>query len=39
MLIAEKDFEEFMELLNRYNLEYMIVGAVSEKKIRQILMN
>ena len=27
MLKAEKDFEEFIELLNKYNVEYMIVGA------------
>lgn len=27
MLKAEKDFEEFIELLNKHNIEYMIVGA------------
>ncbi|MDY0082478.1 MAG: nucleotidyltransferase [Ignavibacteriaceae bacterium] len=27
MLKAEKDFAEFIELLNKYNVEYMIVGA------------
>lgn len=27
MLKAEKDFEEFVELLNKFNAEYMIVGA------------
>lgn len=27
MLKAEKDFEEFVELLNKFNVEYMIVGA------------
>ena len=27
MLKAEKDFEEFIELLNRHSVEYMIVGA------------
>lgn len=27
MLRAEKDFEEFIELLNKHNVEYMIVGA------------
>ena len=27
MLKAEKDFEEFIELLNKHNVEYMIVGA------------
>lgn len=27
MLKAEKDFEEFIELLNKFNVEYMIIGA------------
>ncbi len=27
MLKAEKDFEEFIELLNKNKVEYMIVGA------------
>jgi predicted nucleotidyltransferase len=27
MLKVEKDFEEFIELLNKHNVEYMIVGA------------
>jgi len=27
MLKAEKDFEEFIELLNKHKIEYMIVGA------------
>ncbi len=27
MLKVEKDFEEFVELLNKFNVEYMIVGA------------
>ena len=27
MLKAEKDFEEFIKLLNKYNIKYMIVGA------------
>ena len=27
ILKAEKDFEEFIELLNKNNIEYMIVGA------------
>ena len=27
MLKAEKDFEEFIELLNKHKVEYMIVGA------------
>ncbi len=27
MLKAEKDFEEFIELLNKHRIEYMIVGA------------
>jgi hypothetical protein len=27
MLKAEKDFEEFVGLLNKYNVDYMIVGA------------
>ena len=27
MLKAEKDFEEFIELLNKNSIEYMIVGA------------
>lgn len=27
MLKAEKDFEEFVELLNKFDVEYMIVGA------------
>jgi predicted nucleotidyltransferase len=27
MLKAEKDFEEFIELLNKHNVQYMIVGA------------
>jgi hypothetical protein len=26
-MIFEKDFQEFIELLNRYNVKYMIVGA------------
>lgn len=27
MLKAEKDFEDFIELLNRFSVEYLIVGA------------
>ena len=27
MLKVEKDFEEFVELLNKFSVEYMIVGA------------
>jgi len=27
MLRAEKDFEDFIELLNKYKVEYLIVGA------------
>lgn len=27
MLRVEKDFEEFIELLNKYNVSYMIIGA------------
>ena len=27
MLQAEKDFEEFIELLNKHQVEYMIIGA------------
>ena len=27
MLKVEKDFEEFIELLNKHNVQYMIVGA------------
>jgi hypothetical protein len=27
MLKAEKDFEEFVELLNKFKVEYLVVGA------------
>jgi uncharacterized membrane protein len=30
MLKVEKDFEEFIELLNKHNVQYMIVGAYAQ---------
>lgn len=31
MLKVEKDFEEFVELLNKFNVDYMIVGAYEQR--------